>query len=429
MVIHTVKSGDTVYRIAKEYGTTTERIIADNDLADPSSLAVGQDLVILFPERVYTVQRGDTLDEIARMYGTTIQKLLQNNPILKGRSDIFEGQTIVISYTPSPTLGEITTNGYAYPFIETDTLRRTLPYLTYLSIFSYGIRSNGTLIAPIGEERLITLAKEYDTVPLMMLTSLGEGGTFSNELVADILRDEELSRRVIVNAVDRMKEKGYGGIDVDFEYISPDLREVYPEFLRLLKTYMGDDYILFASLAPKTGGNMRGLLYEGHDYASVGAAADKALLMTYEWGYAYGPPLAISPINNVRAVLDYGVTQIPPEKILMGVPNYGYNWTLPFNRERPAEALGNVEAVNLALRKNAEIRYDETSQAPYFTYFDKVGPQAVEHIVWFENARSTDALLRLVREYNIDGAAIWNIMKFFPSLWLVLLSLYNIKKL
>lgn len=428
MVIHTVKQGDSVYSIAKEYGVSPDKIISDNDLSSPSELAVGQDIVILFPERVHTVAQGETLAGIAALYGTTVQKLFQNNPALKGDGTLYPGQTLVIFNSPAPPLGDISTNGYAYPFIEEETLRRTLPYLTYLSVFTYGIKNNGELIPPEGDERLIALAKEYDAVPLMMLTSLTEQGTFSNELTGRILSSPELSERVIDSAVSVMKEKGYGGIDADFEYISPENAQAYVDFLTRLNEAMGEEYILFASLAPKSGSDMKGLLYEGHDYAGVGAAADRVLLMTYEWGYMYGPPMAVSPINQVRRVIEYGKSVIEPEKIYMGVPNYGYNWKLPFKRGDAAEALSNADAVALAVERNAQIQYDENAEAPFFNYFDSSGGAPVEHEVWFQNARSADAQLRLVNEYGIDGAAVWNIMQYFPSLWLVLASLYNIRK-
>ena len=134
----------------------------------------------------------------------------------------------------------------------------------------------------------------------------------------------------------------------------------------------------------------------------------------------------------MRRVIDYAVTEIPREKILVGVPNYGYDWALPYVRgESMAQSLGNAEAVVLALEKSAAIQYDETAQAPFFTYFDR--PQtyadAVEHIVWFQNAKSADAMLRLVSEYGLYGAGIWNIMRYFPALWLVANSLYTIIKL
>ena len=430
-MIHTVKHGDTVYKLSREYGVPMSRIIIDNGLVEPSRLAVGEDLVIRTPAVTYTVREGDTLYSIAKRYGTAVISLWQNNPNLGGKDLIYPGQTLVISYTPATSLGNIAVNGYAYPYIDDDVLRRTLPYLTYLSVFTYGIRNNGTLIPPEGDQRLIGTAKEYGTVPLMMLTSLTEDGNFSNELVSRILADEGLWRKVIAEAVRTVKEKGYGGIDVDFEYISPEYSENYAVFLRELNRALGEDYVLFASLAPKTAPQMRGLLYEGHDYGAVGKAADKVLLMTYEWGYTYGPPMAVSPINKVREVLDYGVSVIPPEKIFMGLPNYGYNWTLPYTRGKSAAtSLSNVAAVELAKEKRARIEYDEKSEAPFFNYYD-IPPRgnAVKHEVWFQNARSVEALLSLIPEYGLDGVAVWNIMNYFPALWSVLTSLFRIQKI
>ncbi len=433
MILYTVKPGDTVFSIAQRNGTSPSRIIIDNDLTNPGRLVVGQTLVLLYPTRTYTVRGGDTLLGIARMYGVSVMQLWQNNPALRGRSYIYPGQTLNISYE-KPPLGSIRINGYAYPYIDRSVLRTTLPYLTYLSIFTYGFRSDGSLIPPTGgDSELIAIAREYSTVPLMMLTSLTEMGTFSNELVASLLSDRQLQSKVIENALSVVKEKGYGGIDVDFEYIPSQFTEEYAQFLTNLRTQLETDgHILFASLAPKTSATQKGLLYEGHDYAAVGAAADYVLLMTYEWGYTYGPPMAVAPVPNVRAVLDYAVTEIPREKIFLGVPNYAYNWTLPYVRgESRAEALSNVAAVQLAAEKNAEIRFDESAKSPTFTYFEYSAAQnkALEHEVWFEDARSIDAKLRLVSEYGLRGASIWQIMKYFPQLWLVLNSLYSIEKI
>jgi len=432
MIIHTVAAGENVYAIARQYGVPVSRIITDNMLVNPGRLTVGQDLVILFPTVTHTVRGGETLAGIAGTYGTDIQTLYRNNPQLDGQPRIFPGQVLNIAYE-TPPLGEISVNGYAYPFIDREVLTRTLPYLTYLSIFSYGIRPDGTVFPPAGgDEELIALAKAYGTVPLLVLTSLTENGTFSSGLAEDVIGTPELRDRVIEDIAWTAAEKGYGGVDVDFEYVPGELAGDYADFVRRLRERLGSDYAVFVSLAPKYRADQEGLLYGGHDYGGLGAAADKTLLMTYEWGYTYGPPLAVSPINEVRRVLDYAVTEIPREKILLGVPNYGYDWALPYVRgESKAQSLGNTAAVERALEKNAEIRYNPTSEAPYYTYYDRpeTFSDAVEHIVWFENARSADAMLRLVEEYGLNGIGVWNIMRYFPALWLTANSLYRIRKL
>ncbi len=432
MIIHTVRKGDSVYSIAKEYGTTPSRIITDNLLDAPAKLAVGEDIIILYPTVTHTVKGGETLASIAETYNTNADTLYRNNPILAGIPTVYPGQILNISY-PMPPLGEIVTNAYVYPFVDKAVLRRTLPYLTYLSIFSYGISSDGTLISPEADEsEILSIAREYGVKPVMTVTSLSDSGTFSPELAARVLNTEALADAVMSNIVQTVKEKNYSGVDIDFEYLPVESSDNYADFLDELEEKLPDDTKLFVSLAPKNSADQPGLLYEAHDYPLLAEEADYAFIMTYEWGYTYGPPMPVAPINEVRRVLDYAVSEISREKILYGIPNYGYNWALPYKRsESKAESLGNREAVDLAIMKNAAIKYDKTAESPYYTYFDRpeTYSDAVEHIVWFENARSINEKLNLAAEYRLSGVGIWNSMTYFPALWTILNQKYTIKKL
>ena len=99
--------------------------------------------------------------------------------------DIVPGQILIIEYD-TPKRGRISINGYAYPYIDRAVLRKTLPYLTYLTIFGYGMTQSGELI-PTDDDEIINIARLYGTSPVMLLSSLGEGGTFSNELVSAVL--------------------------------------------------------------------------------------------------------------------------------------------------------------------------------------------------------------------------------------------------
>ena len=135
------------------------------------------------------------------------------------------------------------------------------------------------------------------------------------------------------------------------------------------------------------------MLYEGKDYGGLGAAANSVLLMTYEWGYTYSSPMAVAPINKVRQVIEYALSQIPVAKIDMGIPNYGYDWTLPYEKGvTKAKTIGN------------EI-----------------------HEVWFEDVRSINAKLNLIDEYNLRGAAYWQIMRLFRANWLLVESKFEVK--
>jgi len=148
--------------------------------------------------------------------------------------------------------------------------------------------------------------------------------------------------------------------------------------------------------------------------------------MTYEWGYTYGPPMAVAPLPSVRRVLDYALTEIPADKIFLGIPNYGYNWKLPYERGvTAAVTLGNLTAVDLAIETGSEIIFDELSQSPYFYYTDSSG---AARVVWFEDVRSLRGKFELVSEKSIRGCGYWNLMRPFPQNFLLLNSMFNIIK-
>ena len=135
MTIYVVQPGDTLYTIARQHDVPVQRIVSDNGLHEPSRLTPGQVLVIQYPKQVYTVQQGDTLGNIASRFGMTVYELWQNNPQLGGNDRIFPGQQLVLAYN-GVKRGTLAVNGYAYPHIDLSILRKTLPYLTYLSVFS-----------------------------------------------------------------------------------------------------------------------------------------------------------------------------------------------------------------------------------------------------------------------------------------------------
>lgn len=417
-MIHTIRPGDTIYSVAREYGVSPALLQANNAITAPEQLVVGQTLVVLFPQTTYTVKEGDTLFSIAKEYQTTVKDLYRNNPALMGESDIVPGEELVISYRESPKR-PITVNGYAYPFIADNVLAQTLPNLSNITPFSYGFTSMGDLIL-LADDELVEKAKSSQVEPIMLLTSLNSNGNFDNTLSDLLLNDEELQDTLIEEIIETMRLKGYHILDVDFEFVFPKDRVAYADFITKLNERLEPyGFDVWVALAPKTSADQKGLLYEAHDYALLGQAADRVLLMTYEWGYTYGPALPVAPLNKVREVVEYAVTEIPPEKILLGMPNYGYDFTLPYvPGESKATTLSNMDAVKLAYQKRAGIEYDETYQSPYFFYTEN----GKRHEVWFEDARSVQAKLDLMDEKELAGVSFWTVMNYFPAANLLLRS-------
>ena len=424
MTIHIVQPRESVNSISARYGVDPSLVSSDNAVPSNGTLAVGQTLVIRFPRQVHAVQPGETLTSIAANYGTTVRTLWRNNWALGGQSSLAVGQTLVISYFDEK-LGSAASNGYAYPFIGAALLDEQLPYLTYLTPFTYGITASGDLL-PLEDDTLLSAARAHGSRPVMHLSTLTESGQFDTRRGELILTDTPVQDRLVNEVIQTVLQRGYAGVDVDFEYLPGPLAAAYAAFLaRLRRLLNAQGRFLWTALAPKTSAIQRGLLYEGHDYAAIGAASDGVLLMTYEWGYTYGPPMAVAPLPNVRAVLDYAVTEIPSEKIFLGIPDYGYDWPLPFVQGTTrAQSISNQRAIELAIQHNIAIQYDETAQSPFFHYTDAAG---VVHEVWFEDARSLSAKLKLIAEYGFRGVGFWNLMRPFSQTWLVLDSLYHVE--
>lgn len=375
---------------------------------------------------IYVVKQGDNIDEIAALYEIPVQSLINDNQLVYPY-ELAIGQALLVG-TGTAVLGrEAFVNGYAYPFISRWVLEQTLPYLSELSVFSYGFTMEGNLVAPpLDDTWMINLAVSYGVLPILTLTPFGPDGNFNNRLINSVVNNPAYARNLISQLLDVMGVKGYRGVDIDFEYILAQDRDAFTAFVKRAADAMrSNGYHTSVALAPKTSANQKGLLYEGKDYAALGAAADHVLLMTYEWGYTYGPPMAVAPINQVRRVVEYALTEIPASKIDLGIPNYGYDWPLPFERgTTKAVTIGNVQAVRIAIEQGAAIEFDETALSPFFTYTDAAAGTA--HEVWFEDVRSLQAKFGLMEEFGLRGCGYWQIMKWFRANWLLLADNFQI---
>lgn len=423
MQIHVVVAGDTVSSVAAQYGVSPSLLGQLNQIPD-GNLAVGQTLVVYDDAEIYVVRQGDTLYGISRMTGVPVRTLYQNNYFLAGRDEVQPGDKLILSLGEEKK-GTLGVNGYAYPFISKELLKEELPYMTYLTPFTYGITESGDLV-PLDDEKLLTDAGEYGVQPWMHL-STWTGERFDSELGAAVLTDADMQDRLLAAIVSTVQAKGYAGLDVDFEFLPGERKADYAAFIEKLRRRLNPlGKTVMVALAPKTSADQPGLLYEAHDYAALGNAANGVLLMTYEWGYTYGPPMAVAPLPQVKRVLDYALTEIPAEKIFLGVPTYGYDWPLPYERGKTrATSLSPTEAVSLAIRYGAQIQFDGYAQAPWFQYTAWDG---VVHEVWFEDARSSLAKFALATDNNLQGVGLWNLMRRAPQTYLVLNGSFTIEE-
>lgn len=378
---------------------------------------------------IYVVEKGDTLSKIAASSGVPVWKIVYDNQ-LQDKNQIVPGQALLllkvkegqeeedekdeqISLAERKTVG-----GYAYPFIDAEILEQSFPALKELLVFSYGFTFEGDLILPAQDDLwLVETAWRHGAKPLMVLTPFS-GGAFNNQLVKVLVENAEVQERLLEQLLEEVEKRGFAGVNIDFEYVLPENKEQYAQLIQKMRESMNKKgYTVSVAVPPKVSDRQKGLLVEGVDYKLVGESADYVFLMTYEWGYTYGPPMAVAPLDKVRQVAEYALGQIPAEKLILGIPNYGYDWQLPYERGiTKARTIGNIEAVNLAVSQGSDIQYAPTAQSPWFTY--KTG--GMEHVVWFEDVRSIQAKWKLVQDLDLAGAWYWNLMRKFRSNWLML---------
>lgn len=425
MEIYIVKQGDTLQSVADMYGLTVEKLIQDNGLNPRDMLIPGQNLVIAYPLQVYTVRQGDTLSDIASRFNVSVTQLLINNPFLSDREYIYPGETLVIAYDTSK--GSIITNGNAIPIIDEKTLRKILPFLSYISVLNYTATENGDIITHYDDNKIIQISKAYGVVPLMILTTLTLRGEANINILYSLLLSDEFQNRLIENLLRILKEKGYSGVNITFENINSYNINLYERFLSKISGRLtAEGYKVFLTVNPNLSTIGNEVIFERVDYSVLSDLVQNIIFMSYEWAERDITPSPISSYHQTDIFLSYVLNQVPAKKVIIGVATIGYDWELPYvPRITNVYSLSFGRAEELARNVGAVIDFDELSQTPFFRY---TSGDNIEHIVWYINSSSINATLHLVSKYGLGGISVWNISIFYPQLGLLIASQYEIEK-
>jgi spore germination protein len=427
MELYVVQQGDSINSIAQTYGMTVEKLMQDNGLETTYKIVTGQALVIASPNQYYTVQPEDSLQGIADSHHISLMQLLRNNPNLSGREQLFAGESLVISY---PTVGSLVTNGYAYPHIRKEILSKTLPNLTYLTIFNYSITENGEISTFADETWMTELCKAYTTIPLMMISTLSQQGTRNMDLTYKILLNEDDQKHIGNEILSILKSKDYRGVNLIINFLNQDNQSLYANFIeKLSKQLKNENFLVFITI------NYISFLADGKikaepiDYSKFSNFAENLYLTKLLWGAEFGPPLPICNMQHIQSLVDFIVTKIPAEKTGISIPVLGYDWSLPYIPNRTyANSLTINAVLDLAYHVNATIQFDENSMTPFYNYSQYNLDASTEHIVWFTDARTLKAQSDLILSAKLKCSGIWNIMVYDAQLWTIMNSQFDIIK-
>lgn len=426
MIIHVVQPGETITSIAELYNIPVHRLVQENEILNPSNLAIGQTIVIVYPLLNHTVQEGETLESIAEMYQVPLMQILRNNPYLSDRNYIYPGETITIIYDTNK-IGTLSVGGYVYSYVDRDILRKTLPFLTFLTVFDYRVDANGDLNT-LDDQDIVNIAKEYGVFPMMLVSTISERGVGSLETAYAILNNPDVQDHMIDNIIATIKAKGYYGLNQYIQYLFPETKSQVEGFIIKMSTRLKSEGLRYTiTVTPRVDIEGTEIIYETIDYSVISQYVDAILILSYDWGYSFGPPASATPINIVSEVIKQITKSVPPDKLVLGMPVIGYDWELPYI---PGYTVANSITFDLAIQIAADngvpIQYNEIAAAPYFFYYSV---DEKLHNVWFKDARSIERITGLIPEYGLQGVSIWNNMYFFAQMWLVINNLFDIEKI
>jgi spore germination protein len=244
---------------------------------------------------IHTVQSGETLRGIAEKYGTSTRELLRLNE-LESEDVLVVGLHLIVpsdAEKAPPQKRTIEVNGYLLPegTPSDERILQDVPDITYVCIFSYQVRADGSLNPP--RDRLaLEAAKRYRIAPLMTVTNF-DGNNFNTELAHTVMANGSIRRRVIENILQTMSAKGFKGVNIDFEHMRQTDRRLYNQFVRELgQAARAAGKSISIALGPKTSDDPTAPWMGAFDYRTLGREVDFMMLMTYEWGWVGGPPPA-----------------------------------------------------------------------------------------------------------------------------------------
>lgn len=286
-----------------------------------------------------------------------------------------------------------------------------------VSPFWYGVDISGQVVSSPGAENadIINLARSDGDRLIPTISN-----AFNGQKVSEILRDPNRYRWHIALLVEKAVNSNYDGIDLDYENLKPEDRDLYSQFVADLAQALHEKgKVLTVTVQPKTEEPGQIPSTRAHNYAALGQAADYIRIMAYDKHYSGGPPGPVAPISWVDQVIAFAVTQIPKEKLLLGIPSYGYDW--PLVPGGKGKSVVHDQAAAISFSRGAPVNWDPASASPFINYNDG----GVNRIVWFENAQSIQAKADIAKKYDLAGVVFWRLGREDKTAYLALPSKLN----
>jgi len=324
----------------------------------------------------------------------------------------------LVAHLSAPAKRTLVVAALPYWNIQTDTavVLANRGDVNEVSPWIYGISPSGAIVMQSSQGQATTATADMDKLRaagMRVVPTIANitDGRWAYQPIDGILHNPARMRQHVSNIVTLADRDDYAGIDIDYEGLLASDRQVFTQFVAELATAMhAHGKIVTVDVFPQNSaaeaaGNP---LDAAQDYAAIGRSADQVRVMAYNNHWANSPPGAVAPIGWVRAVVNYTLTQVQASKVVLGVPLYGFDWG-----DGPAQTISWLQALRLSRQYHVPPSYNNASQAPTFSY----AADGRSHVVWFENAASSQAKFYAVRGAGIAGTFLWMYGYEDPRTW------------
>ena len=328
--------------------------------------------------------------------------------------------------------------GYHVPWDATslNSLQENVHNLDIVSPYLYQVRDDGS-INSLGGSLGIQVMRDAGVQIVPMVTNVPRWDDFTQ-----VLEDEDIREKAIDNLVDLVETNNWDGIHIDFEAVNADDADLMTQFQKELSERLWDKDRLVTQAVIARVSDASSVWGGAYDYEELANYNDLIVIMAYDYTpVGASSPGPVAPVNWVDRVASYAKSRIPKEKVLLGMPFYGYDWEL--EPDNPNQTAGQARAMRFDMtmalneKDNIEFHWDDDAKSPWATYTEtrpvsndndddenddgennnNTEEQTVQHEVWFENVDSLRYKLDVMINRDLGGMAAWRLGQEDPSVW------------
>ena len=232
------------------------------------------------------------------------------------------------------------------------------------------------------------------------------------------LNNRETLVKEIVEAINKYN---LDGINVDIENITHEDRDNFTLFIKELRSALPKDKELSIAVAANPKGYTTGW-HGAYDNKNLVQYADYLMIMSYDEHYEGGKPGPVASIQFVEESIKHELKNVPPSKIVLGLPFFGRYWK--DDGSIKGKGISLVRVNELIKKYNGTVTFDNYSKSPKAT-INITGYEADlskgKYTIWLENEESILSKLGLIEKYNLKGAGSWSVNQATQNIW----KIYN----